>query len=128
MRINCAHDDAAAWLRMIKNLKQAEQLLGRSCRIVMDLAGTKLRTGPLTPSPAVVRIRPCRDIYGWVTAPARVWLTPEDSPTLPPSPAAASLPVPATWLARLHSAEQLQLTDARDAKQKLTVVSAMDSG
>jgi pyruvate kinase len=128
MRINCAHDDAAAWARMIEHLKRAEQSLGRSCRIVMDLAGPKLRTGPLEPGPAVARIRPGRDIYGRVTAPARVWLTPEDSPQLPPSPAAASLPVPATWLARLHSGEQLKLTDARDAKRKLTVVTAMDGG
>ncbi len=128
MRINCAHDDAAAWLQMIEHLRRAEQSLGRSCRIVMDLAGPKLRTGPLEPGPAVARIRPCRDIYGRVTAPARVWLTPENSPQLPPSPAAASLPVPATWLARLHSGEQLKLTDARDAKRTFTVVAAMDSG
>ena len=128
MRINCAHDNAAAWLRMIKHLKRAEQSLGRSCRVVMDLAGPKLRTGPLEPGPAVARIRPGRDIYGRVTAPARVWLTPEDSPQLPPSPAAASLPVPATWLAHLHSGEQLKLTDARDAKRTLTVVDVKGNG
>jgi pyruvate kinase len=77
MRINCAHDDAATWLRMIEHLRRAEQSLGRSCRIVMDLAGPKLRTGPLEPSPGVIRIRPRRDVYGRVTAPARVWLTSE---------------------------------------------------
>ena len=75
MRINCAHDDAAAWARMIEHLRQAERSLGRSCRVVMDLAGPKLRTGPLEPGPAVVRIRPSRDAFGRVTAPARVWLT-----------------------------------------------------
>ena len=58
MRINCAHDDAAGWLRMIEHLRQAERSLGRSCRVVMDLAGPKLRTGPLEPGPAVLRIRP----------------------------------------------------------------------
>ncbi len=128
MRINCAHDDAAAWLRMIEHLRRAEQLLGRSCRVFMDLAGPKLRTGPLEPGPAVVRIRPCRDIYGRVTAPARIWLTPEDSPQLPPLPAVPSLSVPASWLARLHPGERLKLTDARDAKRTFTVVEVMDSG
>ena len=49
MRINCAHDDAATWLRMIEHLRRAERSLGRSCRVVMDLAGPKLRTGPLEP-------------------------------------------------------------------------------
>ena len=29
MRINCAHDDAAAWLRMIEHLRRAERSLGR---------------------------------------------------------------------------------------------------
>jgi pyruvate kinase len=28
VRINCAHDDAAAWLRMIEHLKRAERSLG----------------------------------------------------------------------------------------------------
>ena len=119
MRINCAHDDAAAWLRMIEHLRRAEQSLGRSCRVVMDLAGPKLRTGPLEPGPAVVRIRPRRDVYGRVTAPARVWLTSEASPQPPPSPASACLPVPATWLARLRTGERVKFTDARDAKRTL---------
>lgn len=128
MRINCAHDDAAAWLRMINHLRRAEQSLGRSCRIVMDLAGPKLRTGPLEPGPRVVRIHPRRDVYGRVTAPARVWLTAESSPCPPPSPADASLPVPATWLARLRCGEPLKLTDAREAKRTLAVVDQTDQG
>ena len=30
----------------------------RKCRVLMDLAGPKLRTGPLEPGPAVVKIKP----------------------------------------------------------------------
>ncbi len=128
MRINCAHDDAAAWLRMTEHLKRAEQALGRSCRIVMDLAGPKLRTGPLEPGPAVVRIHPSRDIFGRVTAPARVWLTPATFPHSPPSPAEACLPVTATWLAHLRAGERVKLTDARDAKRTFTIVDVTDRG
>ena len=128
MRINCAHDDAAAWLRMIEHLRRAEKKLGRSCRIVMDLAGPKLRTGPIEPGPAVDRIRPCRDIFGRVTAPARVWLTPMSSPHEPPSPAAACLPVAATWLARLRPGKQVKLTGARDAKRTFEIVDVTDCG
>jgi len=47
MRINCARDDASTWLAMIKNLKRAERKAARSCRVFMDLAGPKLRTGPI---------------------------------------------------------------------------------
>src|SRR6516165_6747569 len=31
MRINCAHDSAAEWLRMVKNLRAAQQRTGRPC-------------------------------------------------------------------------------------------------
>ena len=128
MRINCAHDDAASWLRMIKHLRQAEQSLGRSCRVVMDLAGPKLRTGPIEPGPAVVRIRPRRDVYGLVTAPARVWLTSEASPQLPATPASACLPVPTPWLARLCKGECVKFTDARNARRTIKVVDLTDQG
>jgi len=45
MRINCAHDDAEAWRAMVHNLRTAEKEIGRQCRIYIDLAGPKLRTG-----------------------------------------------------------------------------------
>ncbi len=128
MRINCAHDDAAAWARMIEHLRQAERSLGRSCRVVMDLAGPKLRTGPLEPGPAVVRIRPSRDVYGRVTAPARVWLTAEEAPQRPPSAASACLPVPSTWLAHLRIGEWVEFTDARDAERAFRIVDVTEHG
>ena len=128
MRINCAHDDAAAWARMIEHLKRAEQSLGRSCRVFMDLAGPKLRTGPLEPGPAVVRIHPCRDAYGRVTAPARVWLSPEDSLRQPPSPSSACLPVPSPWLARLQVGDVVKFTDARDSRRSFEVIDVTDQG
>jgi pyruvate kinase len=128
MRINCAHDDAAAWLGMTENLRRAERALGRSCRVVMDLAGPKLRTAPLEPGPAVLRVRPRRDVYGRVTAPARVWLTPESRPAPPPAPADASLPVAAAWLAHLRAGDRVRLSDARDARRTLEIVAATDSG
>ncbi len=108
-----------AWLRMIEHLRRAEEVLGRSCRIVMDLAGPKLRTGPLEPGPAVVRIRPHRDVHGRVTAPARLWLTTESAPQPPPSAADACLPVPAAWLAGLRSGSRVHLTDARQCPTDL---------
>lgn len=42
-RINCAHDDARAWTRMAENVRAAAQRLGRPCRVLMDIAGPKLR-------------------------------------------------------------------------------------
>lgn len=128
MRINCAHDDATAWLRMIEYLRRAEGTLGKTCRVVMDLAGPKLRTGPIEPGPAVVRIRPRRDVYGRITTPACIWLTAGTAPQSPPSLADACLPVPAEWLAKLRKSEKLHFTDARDAKRTFVVVDVTDGG
>jgi len=126
MRINCAHDDAAAWARMIRHLRRAEKVLGRSCRVVMDLAGPKLRTVLLQRGPAVLRIRPRRDIRGQVIAPARVWLSAQ--PGLPPAPADASLPVPALWLTRLRKADEVYCTDARGARRVFIVAETTPQG
>jgi pyruvate kinase len=128
MRINCAHDDAAAWLRMIEHLRQAERSLGRTCRIVIDLAGPKLRTGPMEPGPSVVRVRPRRNVYGRVSSPARVWLTSQTSPNPPPSPASACLHVPATWLDPLRTGDRVKFTDARDSKRAFEIVEVTDQG
>jgi pyruvate kinase len=53
-RINCAHDSSAVWAQIIDAIRQAEHRLtqrgegvGRRCRILVDLAGPKVRTGPL---------------------------------------------------------------------------------
>ncbi len=44
-RINCAFDNSEIWKKMIDNIKKAEAELGKKCRIMMDLAGPKIRTG-----------------------------------------------------------------------------------
>jgi pyruvate kinase len=44
VRINCAHDDVRAWGRMIAHVRAAETTTGRRLRILMDLAGPKIRT------------------------------------------------------------------------------------
>ena len=43
-RINCAHDDEATWLKMIKTIRDASAFAGCACKIYMDLAGPKMRT------------------------------------------------------------------------------------
>ena len=128
LRINCAHDSPAQWLRMIKHLRRAERELGRTCRIVMDLAGPKLRTGVIELGPAVVRIRPRRDVFGRVVEPARVWLTSVTAIQLPPAPAAACLPVAARWLSGLRVGEGVEFTDARDARRSFRVVEVTARG
>src|ERR1019366_3444365 len=47
MRVNCAHDSEDEWKRMIAHLRRATEESGKQCKVLMDLAGPKLRTGPL---------------------------------------------------------------------------------
>jgi pyruvate kinase len=124
MRVNCAHDDAQAWSRMIAHLRRASDALGRPCRVAMDLGGPKIRTGPLEPGAEVIKVRPKRDELGRVTAPARIWLAADPGRHPPPSPADATLPLPAVWLRRLRAGHTLKFVDARGAARQLRVVDA----
>jgi pyruvate kinase len=44
-RINCARDDAEAWNAMAEHVRTAERVHERACRILVDLGGSKPRTG-----------------------------------------------------------------------------------
>ncbi len=121
MRINCAHDNPELWLGMIQNLQRARQETGRECRVLMDLPGPKLRTGPIEPGIAVVKCRPERDDCGRVVAAARVWLTSGENAEPAPAAAAAILPVPASFLAKLRAGDTLRLHDARKAQRSLRI-------
>jgi len=79
MRINCAHDGPVEWAAIVDNLGRAEQTLGWSCRVAMDLAGPKSRTGALRASGRVQRLARQRDCVGRLARPGRVWLTPAEA-------------------------------------------------
>jgi pyruvate kinase len=128
MRINCAHDDQDAWAGMIRNVRQASEETGKRCKIEMDLAGPKLRTGPIEPGPAVVRSRPRRDAYGRVTRPARIWLESAAHPEPPPAAADVSLPVPEMWLSTLSEGDVIRFVDARGSRRSMTVREAIGKG
>ncbi|ORV03330.1 pyruvate kinase [Mycolicibacterium canariasense] len=126
-RINCAHDDAAAWRAMAGHVRQASRALGRDCRIAVDLAGPKLRTGPLQPGPRCVKLRPQRDALGHVLAPAQARLSATQDCDLAPALQGPAIPVPARWLARRSAGDVITLRDARGAKRRLTLVADPDT-
>ena len=128
MRINCAHDDPAAWSRMIDNLRRATRETRRGCRVLMDLPGPNPRTGPIEPGPRVIMWSPRRDTLGRVEAPARVWLSPAGGRCAPPEPADACLPVSGDWLANVRRGDLIKFSDARGASRSLKVVGAAGEG
>lgn len=126
-RINCAHDDVDAWRAMARHVRHASTVTGRCCLVAMDLAGPKLRTGPIESGPRVVKLRPRRDALGHVIAPARAWLTAADGPTYPPEPDMQILPVPAQWLSRRRDGDIVALFDTRGAKRHLVLTRSDDN-
>jgi len=119
-RINCAHDSEPVWLRMIENVNRAEKEAGRDCRIMMDLAGPKVRTGDLLPGPGVIRIRPRRDSRGRVVAPKRLSFVPED--TWWHSKKRVVIPVPRECIEYAEVGDLICFKDARGKKRGLEVI------
>lgn len=127
-RINCAHDNAVLWSRMIAHIKQASRETGRHCRILMDLAGPKLRTGQISLGAGVIKWRPHRDVYGNLIAPARIWLHPENESPTYPAQVDACLPVKNDWLQQLAPQDKVEFMDARGASRTLQVIEKVGAG
>lgn len=127
MRVNCAHDGPEIWNGMIAHLRRAEKETGKRCSILMDLGGPKIRTGPVSPGPKVLKWKPARDAFGRVTAPVRIWLTPSENPQAPPDSAGATLRVRKTWLAGLETGDHVRFRDARNARRMIEIIGAVGS-
>jgi pyruvate kinase len=119
-RINCARDSQETWARMIRNVRNASESLGKPCRIMMDLGGPKFRTGVLQPGPRVLRLRPRRDATGHVIAPRRVRCIPDDEPWT--GTKAAVVPVPRRAIELAETGDLLRFKDARGRRRKLEVI------
>jgi len=52
-RINCAHDDARAWSAMADHVRHAGRAQDRDVRILMDIAGPKIRTDGVPPDKGI---------------------------------------------------------------------------
>ncbi|KAF8097708.1 hypothetical protein N665_0283s0013 [Sinapis alba] len=124
IRINCAHGDPTIWSEIIKRVRRTSQMLEMPCRVLMDLAGPKLRTGTLKPGPCVMKVSPKKDAYGNVVSPALVWLS--VTGTEPPphlSPDATIFLQDQEFLAGLQIGDSVRLCDARGKKKRLIRIS-----
>lgn len=128
-RINCAHDDPDRWRAMIANIRQASAALGRPCRILADLAGHKIRTGPLAAAPSVLHLRPQRDDYGRIIQPATVILHDRRQPAPPPRHKREYvLGVEAGLLEQLDQGGRLYFVDTRGKHRTLSLGGPLSGG
>lgn len=119
-RINCAHGDPAIWAQLICSLQSAQKTLNKQCKIMMDLGGPKLRTGPIAEGPKVVHITPQRNALGRVVTPARVWIAPLDVPP-PDDTADAVLPIDEVLMRKIKRRSTIYFDDSRGKKCKITI-------
>lgn len=122
-RINCAHDDPASWHAMIDHVRKAERKVGRGCKVTLDLAGPKLRTGPIATAPGVQKVRPQRDATGHVVKASRVLLVWQGKER-PEVEVDAQFSVERDEAVRVHPGDTLTFRDGRGSKRQLTVVTA----
>lgn len=124
-RINCAHDDRTAWTQMIANVRDAERATGRSCSVLMDLAGQKIRTGPIENLPGVLHLRPRRDRFGVIVQPAPVRLVAADTA---PVPTPGTLRIPRAIHTELQAGDRFSLTDTRGKCRYLDIIDVTAAG
>ncbi len=117
-RINCAKDDEKVWEKMIKNVRKAEEELGTHCKILMDLAGPKIRTGSIKKGPKVIKIIPFQGFKGETIKPATLRFSTKFKQ---PSKNEAVIPVGKNWLSKIQKGDKVLFTDTRGHKRKIEI-------
>ncbi|KAF8379686.1 hypothetical protein HHK36_029130 [Tetracentron sinense] len=123
IRINCAHGNPSVWSEIIRRVKRSSQMLEKPCRILMDLAGPKLRTGPMKAGPCVMKISPKKDASGNVISPAQIWLshTGARPPPAHVSPDTVLYVDDQQFLSRIEVGDALRFSDARGRRRMLKI-------
>ena len=123
LRINCAHEGEREWIQVVRALGDARKTTGKPCRVVMDLAGPKIRTGPIAGGRRIATWRPAKDDLGKVTAPARVVMRRDSAPQV--EGAGPFLAVADGDFAKVQKGDELRF---RDARQKSGVLRIQEVG
>jgi pyruvate kinase len=111
-RINCAHDDPLVWAAMVDTIRRQSKQLELPCKITMDLAGPKIRTGPIKTGPQVIKIKPSRNSQGEVLQPGELVVSTDPDHNGPRIVGDADLSL----------ASKIKLTDSRGKKRLMQVV------
>jgi len=129
-RINCAHDSPEVWLRMIGHVRQAAETHMRECRILMDLAGHKVRTGPLAMESTAIHIKVKKNRYGLALQPAQIQLVPETNfdEDREHESDATTLGLPVQIIKKLLAGDRLTFTDARGKKRYFHIYAGNSPG
>lgn len=122
-RINCAHDSPETWSKMISNIRASAKFMGCQCKVLMDLAGQKIRTGPISQQAGVMRIRVRRNSYGVIVRPTFLALYPAERFPSGQVPFEDSyrhaIPVPQELFQQFQVQDRILFKDARGKNRQL---------
>jgi pyruvate kinase len=126
-RINAAHDDPGTWRELARRVREASRGIGRTCRILIDLPGPKLRIASLPGRQTRLRLRKVGDNQ----PPNLLALdgTGRAGSTVPePESGMPVVAVDAGWLLRLREGDHVACLDARGRDRVLRVDTLTSSG
>jgi pyruvate kinase len=114
LRINSAHEGPQDWAALVGALDLARRDTGLPCKVLVDLAGPKIRVGPLEAGHHVASWKTTKDVLGRVRVPARVPVRPASAPGEGPAALVDDI-----FLARLEPGDRLRFRDSRGKKRTL---------
>jgi len=132
-RINLAHDGPEVWETMVLHIRRAEAATGRSCRILMDLGGQKLRTGAMASAPAAIHLKVKRDARGQVLQSANALLEARGGEGSPAGRdgegrrTPARIAVDPSWLRGVGVGDSITFMDLLGKRRALEVVQEVGS-
>jgi len=118
-RINCAHDNPSIWLAIIRNIRRAEVEMDRVCRVMMDLAGHKLRTSQISLGPAIHRLKTKKDTSGKLLTPGYIVISDRVTETYDDYESLFKITVPSELIINIKENQQLRFVDARGKSRTL---------
>ncbi|HFA49497.1 MAG TPA: hypothetical protein ENJ95_10835, partial [Bacteroidetes bacterium] len=121
-RINCAHDNPDTWEKINANVRRAAMELGKKCKVAMDLAGPKIRTGPIAEGPRVMKIKPPKNISGKIKKPLDIWLGTALKPGF------LHVPISQKSINILEGDETLFFRDASGKKRSFNLLEKQEGG
>lgn len=123
VRINCAHDGPEAWKQMIEHVQLATDVQETSCKISMDLAGPKIRTGAMALGAQVLKIRTQKNDRGELLEPTKIWLSAHA-----PEEEAIHLTLPDHWVKQLRFGNKIHFEDTRGKRRKMRIIGVENNG
>ncbi|WP_044406427.1 pyruvate kinase [Thiomicrospira microaerophila] len=121
-RINCAHDQADIWHKMVKRIRAAEEELHLHSKIMFDLAGHKLRTNPLLQAKPVKRIKTQKNPLGAVIEYGQVCFYPDEINPEDMNCPFPLIPLPTHLYPKLKPADSFFFKDARGKQRAIKLV------